>query len=755
MATVPRPLTLCVVLAIGIAGAVTNAPRAAAADPPWVHPISPAACTPELADAGDVATCVIPLISGMPEDRGWPKPPFPTATSVTVLTWVNLGLNATDHVTVAKLQAALNGLGYLLTADGYFGPVTEGAVKKYQTDHGLSATGVVDKAMADQIGVQRTSGGVFPPPGWTWLGWGYNGSAALADFEKKFVTNPKAIGTIPAGAIRTFPDTLQLFQNFLAEIQQRGYAVGAPFGGNYVFRCTATAARDCNGRTNLNLSNHAYGLAVDINPAANPMQTNTLVNGVTACQTPVTTNIPHWVVQVAEKWGLYWGGYGWSSGCTSLSQFKTSVSRDPMHFEFNGTVAQARAILLHNIGRGACFDVADASGAVTNQCLLRNEVPAAGLRSVIATGAPAGAAAALVTITLTGARTAGTVTAESCGPVAATPNRLATANLRIGHTVTTTAIVNLDTSGKFCLYQSGFTHSIVDVMGYFAPSATNPNGGAYTPLTPARVLDTRNQPICDADNNCMLGGGVLVGVPFAAVAPTALHPIAIAANVAAIKPTVATSVAADQCASVATATDTTSLLADVADGTTSALMVSRASATPGGSQFCLLTPTPLDAVVDTQGVFSPANEGGWAYRALPSSRVIDTRQCWTDAASKQQRCGLASSAGSVLHLTAPAGAKVVAVSVTSVGATSSGPVAADRCDTIGTTARTTSMFAALTGVTRSNLAFVPVAPDGTYCVRVGGTTHVVVDLVGMFTSDGTLLYTPLEPRRIHDSRPPA
>ncbi len=31
----------------------------------------------------------------------------------------------------------------------------------------------------------------------------------------------------------------------------------------------------------------------------------------------MTTDIPRWVVQTAEKWGLYWGGYGWNSGCMS------------------------------------------------------------------------------------------------------------------------------------------------------------------------------------------------------------------------------------------------------------------------------------------------------------------------------------------------------------------------------------------------------------------------------------------------------
>ena len=488
------------------------------------------------------------------------------------------------------------------------------------------------------LGVQVTTGGVFPPPGWTWLGWGYNGSAALATFEKQLTTNTKPAGAIPAGAIRSFEGVRPLFEAFLAEIQQKGYYI-APIGGNYVFRCTATAARDCKGRTYLNLSNHAYGMAVDINPTLNPMQTNTLVNGVTACQTSVTTNVPHWVVQVAEKWGLYWGGYGWSSGCTSLSQFKTSINRDPMHFEFNGTVDDARAILLHNYGRGACFDVADTSGAVTNQCLLRNEVPAAGLRSVIATGAPAGAAAALVEISLTGATTGGYVTAESCGP-APTAGRISTENVRLNRTVTALTVVNLDTAGRFCLFQSGFTHSIVDVVGFFSPTASAPAGALYTPVPPSRVLDTRSQPICDAFNNCMLGTGVQAGVPTAAVVNSAVHPVAIAATVSAWTPSDVSTLVADSCDQVAgrvTPTLLPSVSANPADASTAAWVVARANAREVGGQMCLLGPAGAGATVDVQGVFTNAADGGFPFRATAPSRVLDTRKCWTDAASNAQK----------------------------------------------------------------------------------------------------------------------
>ena len=110
MTPLRRRIALCVALVLATGGLMVNSPTSVvrAADPAWVHPISPAACTPEQRAAGDVSTCVIPLLSGMPEDRGWPKPPFPTPTAVTVLPWVDLGINASDHVTVAKVQAALN-----------------------------------------------------------------------------------------------------------------------------------------------------------------------------------------------------------------------------------------------------------------------------------------------------------------------------------------------------------------------------------------------------------------------------------------------------------------------------------------------------------------------------------------------------------------------------------------------------------------------------------------------------------------------
>jgi hypothetical protein len=55
---------------------------------------------------------------------------------------------------VVVLQQKLRELGYLESrADGIFGPVTEAAVRAYQSDHGLETTGIVDKQTIGGLGL--------------------------------------------------------------------------------------------------------------------------------------------------------------------------------------------------------------------------------------------------------------------------------------------------------------------------------------------------------------------------------------------------------------------------------------------------------------------------------------------------------------------------------------------------------------------------------------------------------------------------
>jgi hypothetical protein len=255
-------------------------------------------CTTAQANSGDVAGCVIASAVGLPESRGWPTPPFPDPGTGTPTPWVDVARGASG-ATVTRIQQALIANGASIVADGQFGPATETAVRNYQTAHALAVTGIVDTATATALGLVNTTVPVFPPAGWTWLGWAYNGSPILHAWESQLVANASQIGTVRPGTVKAFPDALPLFEGFLAEIQARGYVVRDE--GTYAFRCTASTTKDCHGLTRAALSNHAYGLASDFNTAQNPMKTYYGVGGKSACQTPIITDIPQWVVVVRRS----------------------------------------------------------------------------------------------------------------------------------------------------------------------------------------------------------------------------------------------------------------------------------------------------------------------------------------------------------------------------------------------------------------------------------------------------------------------
>ncbi len=220
-----------------------------------------------------------------------------------------------------------------------------------------------------------TGWGAPPAPGvgegWTWTGSRYNGSPALAAWEaERIVQNDETVANLQAGRLLTHVAAQPLFEGFLREISAKGYRVRDASG--YSFRCTSgNGGWSCPSGDPSDLSNHAWGLAIDMNAGTNPIRNYTGVDGRTACLTPMETDLPRWVIQTAEKWGLYWGGYGWNSGCASTDTERSSVFRDPPHFEFRGTVEQARAVAdfnLRNDPGSICFAVVDDDGAERDVC---------------------------------------------------------------------------------------------------------------------------------------------------------------------------------------------------------------------------------------------------------------------------------------------------------------------------------------------------------------------------------------------------
>ncbi|MGA0894273.1 MAG: peptidoglycan-binding domain-containing protein, partial [Ilumatobacteraceae bacterium] len=132
----------------------SRAPVAEASSTPWYTPTRPPVCTDEQKLTGNVAGCVITLDTDLPEERGWPTPPFPDPVPGEVLAWVDLARGSTGYV-VSDVQKALNANGADISVDGQFGSQTETAVRSFQSGRGLQVTGIVNLATADALAVQN------------------------------------------------------------------------------------------------------------------------------------------------------------------------------------------------------------------------------------------------------------------------------------------------------------------------------------------------------------------------------------------------------------------------------------------------------------------------------------------------------------------------------------------------------------------------------------------------------------------------
>lgn len=641
---------------------------------------------------------------------------------------------------VRSLQVALNAAGASppLATDGDFGRLTEAAVVAYQNVNGLPATGVADATMADQLGLRAYTGGF--PGGWTWSGWGFNGSYALMAWESQLVSNQEKIGPVSKGALKSLPGAEQLFEGFVRDIVAGGYPIKDI--GTYVFRCTSNSRKDCQGLTRSSLSNHSYGLALDVNTSANPEIR------YANCQIALTVDIPQWVVQAAERWGLYWGGYGWGKGCASSKDTSTGIIRDSMHFEFRGTPAQAAAILAFNGGlpvnpplivAPACTNYLDAAGSATGACLDGSR-PSAGSRIVVSTGAPGDASAALVNITVADPAAAGYVTAESCGPVPVGDRTSSNGNYAAGQNVANVSVVPVDAGGRFCVYTSAAAHVIVDVQGYLTPSG----GSLLHVVEPRRVADTRSGPTCRTNGSCALVGPVPAGTVQQIDVPGADVPgidaaTAVLANLTVTQPNGPGYLTADSCATLQQGEQTRSNTNYASGATVANLAVVPTVASTAGQSLCTYANKQVNTIVDVQGYFAPAVTGGLGLATQAAERLIDTRRTTRPAA------------GSITRLQAPAGVAAVLVNLTLTDGASSGYVTADRCSALVPGEQTKSNGNFAPGRTVANLSVVPVDADGAFCIYNSAAVNLIVDQQGTLTGGGAQ-FLPITPVRKLDTR---
>jgi len=252
-----------------------------------------------------------------------------------------------------------------------------------------------------------------------------------------------------------------------------------------------------------------------------------------------------------------------------------------------------------------------------------------------------------------------------------------------------------------------------------------PTGAAaeYQPLPPVRVLDTR-----EVVGGRLAGGGQVM-IDLSSRVPDGAT--AAAVNVTAVGPGGAGFLTVHPCATTVPPVSSVNYASGADRGALAVLPLS------AGGTLCVFTSAAADVVVDLQGAFIPA-----ASRLTPRApeRLADTREI-----GRRDLLRLDIATGS------DAGATGVSLNLTATNASRAGFVTAYPC---GGSIPVVSNLNFAPGDTVAGAAYVALGDGGDVCLfsNVAADVDLVVDLTGVFSSAGTLAFTPAVPTRTSDTR---
>jgi hypothetical protein len=340
------------------------------------------------------------------------------------------------------------------------------------------------------------------------------------------------------------------------------------------------------------------------------------------------------------------------------------------------------------------LDTRDGTGAPTGKVAGGATV----VLSLAAGGVPPGASGAVLNLTATEADGPGFVTAYPCDAARPFSSNL---NVTRGVDVANLAQVRVSVAGTVCLFASAPTHLVADLAGYF-----DAGGTPYSPVAPARVLDTR---IGQGARPGIVGPDGAITLDLSASAPAGAS--AVALNVTATDVAGAGFVTVYPCGNRPVvsnlnvpAGDTRANLAVVPLG-------------PGGT-VCLYAQSGTSLLADLAGWYVP---GGGRVVTQQPRRVMDTREN-IGSAPLQSRTPVTLD----LAPYAPAGATAVVLNLTSVEPSHDGFVTAYPCGELPLV----SNLNVPPRDTRPNLVMVQLGPASTVCLYSQSPTNLVVDLAG-------------------------
>jgi glucose/arabinose dehydrogenase len=259
--------------------------------------------------------------------------------------------------------------------------------------------------------------------------------------------------------------------------------------------------------------------------------------------------------------------------------------------------------------------------------------------------------------------------------------------------------------------------------------------GLYSPVTPYRLLDTRQADTSPTGIAGPLAPGQTLAVDMTGKPGAPVGATAVLLNVTTDGPQAAGYVKAFPCGTEPSISTVNFDAGQTAANLATVLL-------PSDHRVCFMSLVPTNVIVDVSGWFAPrSGDGGSGYTSVQPTRVLDTRSTAPLRAGQEMRFDLTSQAG------VPADASAALINLTATNTTGPGYVRVYPCGE----EQNVSNVNYAAGQTVANLAAVKVA-GGAICFRSYATTDIVVDLAGWYAPSGTGWFVAASPQRLFDTR---
>jgi hypothetical protein len=263
--------------------------------------------------------------------------------------------------------------------------------------------------------------------------------------------------------------------------------------------------------------------------------------------------------------------------------------------------------------------------------------------------------------------------------------------------------------------------------------------GAFSPVTPYRLIDTRNATQRPTDAGALASGGEMpIDLSSQPTAPTDATGVLL--NVTATNPAAAGYVRVYPCGTVPSISTV-----NYSPGQTAANLAM--VKLPADKRVCFQALVPTDLVVDVAGWFLPVSDGvGSTYTSITPARVLDTRANSAPLAPDHElHFGLAGRSEF------PTNATAALLNITVTDPQDPGYLKVYPCGE----EQTISNVNYVAGQTVANLAAVKVAPGGDVCFKSFAQADLVVDLAGWYAPGPGSAFVSPDPVRLFDTRNPA